>query len=277
MPLAPARSSNASIRESSRSSVATRSFPVVLNGMPCSCGELPGSRRTAAAQPGLQAAGFVVDARVDDPAVVPGLVPAEAGFLLQEQHAGTGAFAQEIPRRRDPHDPPADDDVVVHQLDPYPRSPVAIGPSNTRTRRRSPGAPEEGGRRSVRRGPRPGACLHAAARQGVGGRGAVGVHRQRHQELLALERSGHQRAAGHHCRRPRNLPEQGDLAEAVARPHGAQHVTVGRRHGFPLDDHVVEVARLALTENHGPRLEPLLADPGREVFHRDERQGREDR
>ena len=70
--------------------------------------------RALAAQPRLQRPGRVVDALVDDAAVVGGLVRAEPVLALEHEHAA--AAQRERPRRGQADDPPADDrDVVRHE------------------------------------------------------------------------------------------------------------------------------------------------------------------
>jgi hypothetical protein len=70
------------------------------------------------AQAGLEGAGLVVDAGVDDAAVVAGLVPAELGFLLAQHEFQRRKLLEQRPRRGQPDDPAADDgDVVGHRAD----------------------------------------------------------------------------------------------------------------------------------------------------------------
>jgi hypothetical protein len=59
---------------------------------------------------GLQRAGLVVDARVEDARVVAGLVLADAGFLLEDDDLAAGEARLEAVRRREPDDSAADDD-----------------------------------------------------------------------------------------------------------------------------------------------------------------------
>ncbi|MCY1365494.1 hypothetical protein D9M69_523410 [compost metagenome] len=62
----------------------------------------------------LEAAGGVIDAGVDHAAVVTGLVPGRAGFLLQEENLGIRVNLHQLHGRGHAHDTAADDDEIVH-------------------------------------------------------------------------------------------------------------------------------------------------------------------
>ena len=75
------------------------------------------------AEPRLVRAGLVVDPRVDDAAVVPGLVRGQPRLLLEDHQAKAGALREERARRREPHDAPSDHGQIepvahAHRLDP---------------------------------------------------------------------------------------------------------------------------------------------------------------
>jgi hypothetical protein len=65
------------------------------------------------AKAGLERARLVVDARMDDTAVVTGLMARDRRFLLQHREAQAGSALQELSRHREADDTPADDDAVV--------------------------------------------------------------------------------------------------------------------------------------------------------------------
>ena len=113
MALRRAFSARAFIRESSSASVATHELAARLVGDPVFVAESLGGLGATPAEVGLEAAGLVVDAGVDDAAVVPGLVAGEARLLLDQEHGGTRPDAAELERRRQPHDPAADDAEIV--------------------------------------------------------------------------------------------------------------------------------------------------------------------
>jgi len=69
---------------------------------------------------GLERAWLVVDARVDDAGVVPGLVPSNSVLLLEEQHPGARAARGDLERGGETDDAPTDDRDI--------RSPVHAGP-----------------------------------------------------------------------------------------------------------------------------------------------------
>ena len=65
------------------------------------------------AEAGLLGAGSVVDARVDDAAVVTGLVLGDLALFLQDDEPAVGVFARERHRRGEADDASADDGDVV--------------------------------------------------------------------------------------------------------------------------------------------------------------------
>jgi hypothetical protein len=84
--------------------------------------EVPQHRAAPPAQPGLQRSRLVVEAGVDHPAVVPGLVGGEPVLLLQHDDAQAGEPLRELDGDGEPQDPGADDadaatgDDVRHDL-----------------------------------------------------------------------------------------------------------------------------------------------------------------
>jgi hypothetical protein len=66
------------------------------------------------AEAGLERPGRVVDAGMDDPAVVAGLVDSEARLLLKQRQVGIGQQLEEATRQGDAEDPTA------HHADPKP-------------------------------------------------------------------------------------------------------------------------------------------------------------
>jgi hypothetical protein len=84
--------------------------------------------RPLAAEPRLQRAGRVVDALVDDAAVVGGLVRAEPRLALEHEHPPPAQ--RELARRRQPHDAATDDRDVrarVHRWSPPAGGRIAGG------------------------------------------------------------------------------------------------------------------------------------------------------
>src|SRR5256885_443971 len=75
-----------------------------------------GGQAQRAAQPRLVGAGLVVDAGVDAPAVVTGLVVRDVDLFLEHDEARAGRAVEDRAGRRQSHDPAADDrDVVRHR------------------------------------------------------------------------------------------------------------------------------------------------------------------
>ena len=72
--------------------------------------------RAGDAEPRLERAGGVVDPAVDDAARAPGLVGSDGRFLVEHRKPEPRPPRQELPRRREPEDPRADDDDVVAVL-----------------------------------------------------------------------------------------------------------------------------------------------------------------
>jgi hypothetical protein len=60
----------------------------------------------------LERPGLVVDAGVDDPAVVAALMACETRLLLEEDEPESGAAPQDLPRDGQANDPASDDDAV---------------------------------------------------------------------------------------------------------------------------------------------------------------------
>ena len=71
-------------------------------------------RDPEAAEPGLQRSGRVVDARVHDAAVAPGLVRRDVGLLLEHRHRCVRAQLGQAARDSEPDDPGADDPDSHH-------------------------------------------------------------------------------------------------------------------------------------------------------------------
>ena len=88
------------------------SLPHSSNGMSCSAQNSLVARSPALHSVGLQAAGFVVDAGVDDAAVVPGLVSADAVLGLDDDDRRVGVVAQQAVCRRESDDARADNAVA---------------------------------------------------------------------------------------------------------------------------------------------------------------------
>ena len=107
--------------------------------MPLLGAVLAGRRSALAAEAGLEAAGRVVDAGVDDAAVVPGLVPGDLGLLLDDEDVRARSPAQDLVCRRETDDPAADDDDVTHgpstRVRPGWRCVPRRGPSTAATKR----------------------------------------------------------------------------------------------------------------------------------------------
>src|SRR5690606_35383395 len=68
------------------------------------------------AQPGLQRSRLIVDAGMDDAAVVPGLVTPEAVLLLKEDDLGASVAGSQRQRRCQADDTAPDDTVLVIHL-----------------------------------------------------------------------------------------------------------------------------------------------------------------
>ena len=114
----PARP-GASMRWSSRSFVATRSFPQTSKGIPCAVQNSLVACAPRLAEISLQASRRVVDSRVDDTAVVTRLVQAQAVFLVEDDDARTGMQLSELHGGGKTDDPATDDAIVVdHACDP---------------------------------------------------------------------------------------------------------------------------------------------------------------
>ena len=134
----PRRSSSSS-PASSDSSSATITFPQRSNGIAVLLAELVQLARALDAQPRLERARRVVDARVDDSAVVAGLVEADVVLLLEDDDRAARVAAVQLARDREPEDAGADDgDVYVARAN-RPFSRVSSRPKRTRTCLRGPG------------------------------------------------------------------------------------------------------------------------------------------
>ena len=95
--------------------------------------------RALDAQPRLERSRCVVDARVDDPAVVAGLVTADVGLLLEDDDRAVRVPAAQLARDREPQDARADDrDVYLARVNGL-FSRLSSPPSRMRTCRRGPG------------------------------------------------------------------------------------------------------------------------------------------
>ena len=70
----------------------------------------------APAEIGFQAARLVVDAGVNDAAVVPGLVEGQRSLFFQQYNALVRLALSQLPGCRQPHDAAAYDHVVVHSM-----------------------------------------------------------------------------------------------------------------------------------------------------------------
>ena len=81
-------------------------------------GEVFGGLGPLPAQPGLEAARCVINAGVDDPAVVPGLMRPERQLLVDQAQAGAGLAVENRHRRGEADDAPADDAIVVTHPSP---------------------------------------------------------------------------------------------------------------------------------------------------------------
>ena len=66
------------------------------------------------AEPGLERAGRVVDAGMDDAAVAPGLVRRDVALLLEHRDGGVRAQLGQAARHGEPDDPGADDPDSHH-------------------------------------------------------------------------------------------------------------------------------------------------------------------
>ena len=113
-PLARARRSSSSSRGRSSRPHGDDELAAALGAsIPWSAQYSYSRGRALHAQPRLQRAGRVVDAGVDDAAVVRGLVLAQRALALEHDHAQPAQ--RQRPRGREPHDPSAGDRDVVHQ------------------------------------------------------------------------------------------------------------------------------------------------------------------
>src|SRR5699024_5444920 len=87
------------------------------------------------AQAGFEAAWCVVHPSMDNPAVVPGLVPTRPGLLLQHDHPGAGLELEQLQRRGQADDTATEHAVVVGHsplstsLEGGNRAPTYPGPS----------------------------------------------------------------------------------------------------------------------------------------------------
>ena len=78
--------------------------------------ELDHGRRSGHAKPGLHGSRLVVDAGVNDAAVVAALVAGDAVFFFEEQQAQAGKAARNFERDPEPHHTTADDDDIVARI-----------------------------------------------------------------------------------------------------------------------------------------------------------------
>ena len=118
---------------SSLSSSATTSLPssrydAVLGA------ELPQHRSAPTAEPGLERAGLVVEAGVDDAAVVPGLVGRDAVLLVEHGDLGAREPARHLTRHGEAEDARADDTdaepgVALGHAVLRPSSSASVGPA----------------------------------------------------------------------------------------------------------------------------------------------------
>src|SRR3990172_4313010 len=89
-------------------------FPRELEGNAILFAKAHHLRRPPDGNARLERAGLVVDARVEDSAIVPRLVEPDFGLFLQDQDRGARLPAQELEGGREPHDSASHDDHVVH-------------------------------------------------------------------------------------------------------------------------------------------------------------------